>query len=302
MKKGGDRHSAAMGFTIVETLIVLAVTSVLLISAMLLISGRQNTTLFQTGVNDLRQKLQQVINETASGYYPNQGNVSCTRSTSGPALSSATKALGSNGHCTFVGAVIVMSPQPALDNKRMVIYPLAGLRQYNDAGVYRDARSIKEARPTAIAPVSVGDGLPDARTSYTFQNISLVSSRGVNNRSVPAITDYAVPIFTATAIITNFGQASASSSTLATGSRTLYMNGFCNGWATVSIDQAAGYINDASNGTCESPDDGNFVRLTGMYMCFASEVTNQSAIVSIGGAGGGLDVDVKIISGNRTCH
>ena len=77
MKQGGYPKGTG-GFTIVETLIVLAVSGLLLISAIVMISGRTNKTQFTTAANDLKQSLEQVINEISSGYFPNANNFQCT--------------------------------------------------------------------------------------------------------------------------------------------------------------------------------------------------------------------------------
>ena len=50
MNRGG-RNTSIQGFTIVETLIVLAVTSALFFAATLYINGQQNRTDFQVGID-----------------------------------------------------------------------------------------------------------------------------------------------------------------------------------------------------------------------------------------------------------
>src|ERR1700761_7227045 len=107
MKRGGHRTATA-GFTIIEVLIVLAISSALLISAAALISGRQAKTEFMTGINNTQQQIQQIINETASGYYPNAGNFTCTGSLVGGVVSfsNAASQQGTNAGCIFMGKAI----------------------------------------------------------------------------------------------------------------------------------------------------------------------------------------------------
>lgn len=58
------------GFTIVEALIVLAVTGVLFVSIIGVVSGKQSKAQFTQGINSIRDEIEQVINEVQSGYYP----------------------------------------------------------------------------------------------------------------------------------------------------------------------------------------------------------------------------------------
>jgi prepilin-type N-terminal cleavage/methylation domain-containing protein len=67
MATGGNQQQ---GFTIVETLIVLAVSAALLLVGMLFVSGRQNKTEFLVAINGEKQQMEQLINETANGFYP----------------------------------------------------------------------------------------------------------------------------------------------------------------------------------------------------------------------------------------
>ena len=55
------------GFTIVETLVVLGVTSVLATTALLMVSGRQARTQFYTGVQEFESTLQDISNGLPGG-------------------------------------------------------------------------------------------------------------------------------------------------------------------------------------------------------------------------------------------
>jgi type II secretory pathway pseudopilin PulG len=123
----GSRRQSAAGFTIVETLIVLAVTGTLFASAATLINGRQAKTQFQTGINAAKQQMQQVINESASGFFPG-GGFNCTGSIGGqPSFTIGANAQGTNSGCTFVGKAVQLAPQGA--SATYVVYPLVGNRR-----------------------------------------------------------------------------------------------------------------------------------------------------------------------------
>lgn len=72
------RHKRA-GFTIVETLIVLAVSGVLFISVAALISGQINRYRTRDAVFNLESSVRDVLNDVSTGYYPenNYNNIDC---------------------------------------------------------------------------------------------------------------------------------------------------------------------------------------------------------------------------------
>lgn len=134
MTKGGYREAIA-GFTVVEVLIVLAVSGLLAISAMVLINGRQAKAEFTTGINGFQQQLQQIVNEVASGYFPNLTGFSCDilpAQSQRVAFSDAAGggAQGSNKNCIFLGKGI----QFGLDSSsaQIATYPFVGAEFIND--------------------------------------------------------------------------------------------------------------------------------------------------------------------------
>lgn len=159
MNKGGYQK-ANSGFTIVETMIVLAVTGVLFLSAMVFINGRQNKTAFMTAINGLQQQLQQIINETQSGYYPNNGTYTCI-GTSSPVTfdTSANNKQGANGGCIFLGKAVQFGLDT--DQTQLGILPLVG----NQLSAGNPAVNLTQARPRAVYPATGESGPALAPTS-----------------------------------------------------------------------------------------------------------------------------------------
>lgn len=103
MKRGHQPH----GYTIVEVMIFLLITGVLLTSALLVFNGRRQRTEFTQGVREIEAQLKTVINETASGYYANQGNFSCRFAGGALQIEAATTdTKGTNKGCIFLGKVL----------------------------------------------------------------------------------------------------------------------------------------------------------------------------------------------------
>src|SRR5882762_7178443 len=97
----------ALGFTIVETMIVLAITGALLLMAMLMISGQQGKTEFTQAINDIQAQINDVINNVGTGYYAKTTDFSCSAGASGPVFNaSGSTGQGSNTACVFMGRAV----------------------------------------------------------------------------------------------------------------------------------------------------------------------------------------------------
>ncbi len=269
MKRGGLADSA-QGFTIVETLIVLAVTSMLFVSVALLINGRQNRTDFLVGVRSLQQQFQQIINETISGYYPNNGNFSC--SVAGPPLSiiSGSTAQGKNQDCIFAGKAIVVGGAAHLNNYSA--YPLAGRRAINGA----DVKTPQEARVTAIAQSTANPQAPVVGLVKLPNNLVYSKARLANSPSWTTGT-FAV------AFLSSFGNFQGTINT--TGSQQLNLASYSS-WSS-SMSDADNINTEANRGALQYP-----IASSGVEYCFNSGGTAQSVIIAIS-AGLAVTTNVK---------
>ena len=258
MKRGGLADSA-QGFTIVETLIVLAVTSMLFVSVALLINGRQNRTDFLVGVRSLQQQFQQIINETISGYYPNNSNFSC--SVAGPPLSiiSGSTAQGSNQDCIFVGNTIVVGGPAHLDNYS--VYPLAGRRAIN--GV--DVKTPQEARITAIAQSTANPHAPFVGSVKLPNNLVYSKARLAGS---PSWTTGSFAV----AFLSSLGNFQGTINT--TGSQQLNLASYSS-WSS-SMSDADNINAEANRGALQYP-----IASSGVEYCFNSGGTAQSVVVAI---------------------
>ena len=263
----GGEHSN--GFTVVETIIVLAVTGILFVSAVSLIEGRQNEAEFMTGINNLQQQIQQIINETASGYYPNNGTTfSCSSSpgsapTITPLPSGSTQYQGTNGDCIFLGKAVYFNGSSSAGN--FTVYPLTGNR-LDVAG--NQVTSLSAARPVAIAPgASSPSGYPNDSTTFSAENgLMFAWAKYETSPGTYALSTSAVVAFINSP--TSFGNPS-----LLSGSQQLGVYGF-----DVPAPQN---VVDAINNNMSSTSP-----LYGLELCFNSGGTNQSGVITIGGHGG----------------
>lgn len=263
MKQGGRFAKKSAGFTIVETMIVLAVSAGLFLIAALYIGGKQAKTEFQVGVRDIQTQLQQIINQTESGYYGLQDR-SCSANASGLHLSTGGS-LGTSGECIFIGKAIVV------DSTKLYVYPLAGARLKAGA----DTTSAVDADATVA-------GSPE---TFTIPNgIELFTSSYDSGVLASGLRGFAV--------LSSMSKGSDS----AEGSQTFGLHGF-NGNGSFSLP--ANFETVINNEKIVSPVSNAYTLLKSVNLCMKSGGTDQSALIVIGG-NSGLAIHTEIKSG-ATC-
>jgi prepilin-type N-terminal cleavage/methylation domain-containing protein len=101
------------GYTIIEVMIVLAISGVLFTSAIVVFQGQQSKTILSQSLYDLASKLQGYATEVSSGVYDNSSNYSCNASAGGSAVLS--NGGSGNAGCLFLGrAVQIVQNQPTI--------------------------------------------------------------------------------------------------------------------------------------------------------------------------------------------
>src|SRR5436190_944047 len=103
MRRAG---SQSKGYTIIEIMIVLAVSGFMLASAAVLLRGQSTETTFQQSLRDIESKIQDVANSVTQNLYPNADKYTCSASTGTAVLTAATGDLGTNDSCLFLGRAI----------------------------------------------------------------------------------------------------------------------------------------------------------------------------------------------------
>jgi len=119
---GGHKNQ---GYTIVETMIFLAISGLMFVMAAVFVSGKQSTAEFRQGMNDINSNLQQVINDVGNGFYPSNSSFTCSSSGSDLLFSSNTSTTqGANIGCVFLGKVVQFGA--GSDPANYYVYSLAG--------------------------------------------------------------------------------------------------------------------------------------------------------------------------------
>ncbi len=266
MNNRGGSISLAAGFTIVETLIVLAVTSTLLISAMVSMSGRQAKTEFQVATQSAVREYQSIISQIESGRYKSPNNFTCT--SAAPNNVTFTSDLGgdsqgANQGCVYLGLALVFGEDASTYKK----YLVAGSRLNGPVS----ADTITDANPTThemtLSNHVVTRGLEYAGARY-------VSS---TDGSYTNLTGANVPV--AVRLLTDLNGTAGSTGDLAGSSKVSV-------YATETLN-AATIVNSIN---AVPPEQ----RMRGVELCFASAGLDRSVIISIGnGLGNKVDSTVK---------
>jgi type II secretory pathway pseudopilin PulG len=150
------------GYTIIEVMIFIAVSSLMFVLAVVSIGGRQQQVQFNQAVRDLDSKLQDIINDVSTGYFPKPSNLQCTvvSDTDQPTISvSATDiGIGTSEDCAFIGKVLQFSPEDnvgtTVNEARLYVYSLVGRRTTSGSA----PASLAEAKPlTDVALLDQSD-------------------------------------------------------------------------------------------------------------------------------------------------
>ena len=143
------------GYTIVETMIVLAVSGVLFISAVAVFNGKQGRSEFTTSMQDIRSKIQDLANDVATGYLPNSSFNSCTAlSTGGPPKLAAGNNIGTSEECIFLGKALNFPSGPT-NNGRFQAYTVIGRRLLPNSTA--QTTNYSEAMPTVATELTEDD-------------------------------------------------------------------------------------------------------------------------------------------------
>ncbi|MGB4759317.1 MAG: hypothetical protein WBP26_04665 [Candidatus Saccharimonadales bacterium] len=313
--KGGTRPS--QGFTIVETLIVLVVTSFMFVTAVVYISGRQSKALFLDAIQDTRAQIQAAMTEVVNGAYPTAQNLECRNNTvpynvqvlaAGGAIDQ-----GVNEDCVILGKALSFGVGGDVSAMRV---DTTVMRRLDDSG-----KVSLLTRPAGTIIVNgVNDtnntnpSLVDIGTSNTLKNGLEVVWMRANGTGTPlaGIVISTSPSFGQTSYVSGTSSMLASGSLVATVTGIPNnINGIANAPA-VPAPLAGGGVTKQTFYTLVHATIGTYnvdVRAArpdiynpnnGLQLCFASGTTDQSGLIKIGSASRGLYADLEIKNG-RTC-
>lgn len=134
MLGGKNKHPRQpLGYTIIEIMIVLAVSGFMFVIAATFINGKQAKAAFAQGSNDTVSKLQQVVADVTDGHY---SDVPLQCGAAGSSLAASTTGIGSQGqdpNCVFFGKIVrFYDPSGGSNRDHYSIYSIAADRTITD--------------------------------------------------------------------------------------------------------------------------------------------------------------------------
>lgn len=284
------------GFTVVETMIVLAVTGGLFVAIAATLSGRQNAAEFTHAIQSVQSQIQQTINQVSQGFYPNQSNFGCANGAGTVQLTIGTNTQGTNQDCVFLGKVMQFG-LPGANGEAYQIYTIAGLRCGTNGVVCPSASAIGTSpfytsQPTVLG---VGGDYADYSTSRALEyGLTTAWVRSYNNSSCTSSGCSLGSV----AFLMEPGSLS-STGTYNSGAQQVDLIPIVGTTLTQNMSQAATQINTSLQDSTLS-NDAPINPSSGVQICFKSGGTNQSGLITIGGSGRQLLVTLAIKS-NSSC-
>ena len=133
------------GYTIIEVLLVLAISGAIFLSAVLVFQGQSGDTKFKQSMHDLNSKIQAYANQVSSSSSPFSKGYTCAVSgaTHRPVLTAGGGSVGTNEGCLFLGkAIQVGAPATSI-----YAYTVLGTRNQGGLSGGAPAASFSEANP-----------------------------------------------------------------------------------------------------------------------------------------------------------
>lgn len=282
MNRGGNISPTA-GFTIVETLIVLAVTSTLILSAMAAMSGRQARTEFQVGREAIVRDLQSLISKIESGRYEATNTFSCYKENvdwmgayprfNEPPVA-GSQGQGTNEGCVFLGNALIFGR----DSASYRTYVIAGAA--SEYGSPYAVNTIARSHPASPATSRSDKKFPNG---FTYAGARYVNQDGSYTTALTATG------LTAVRLMVDLQGNDYTSGKLA-GSQRVVVHDSMQGSSLFNVLSDVWTIRDAT--PVEQPKKA-------FELCLASSGLDQSIVVTIG-TGGSNKVSSTVMSG-RTC-
>ncbi len=240
------------GYTMVEVLLFLAISTALFASVASIISGQQTRTEFTRSVRDVETAIQDAINDVDAGYFP--------ESATNPPGCSGASGQGTRANCIFAGKAIQFGANSNPNNYN--IYTIAGDRV--TPGINgKEVKDIGEAMPRIITTAAY----TEEKSLYPNLRFTRIIVGGVDSAAFAILPSFGKTQNPVEASVVN----NSGSAVLATvpgvplPATNAQMNGPVAAMAATNITNAA----------------------SGIVICVKDVDANRRAVISFGGNRGG---------------
>lgn len=186
---GGKNKQLSLGYTIVEVMIVMAVSGMMFLIAANFINDKQGRTAFTQGVNEMASRMQGVMSDVTDGHYSDVP-LGCAVGVSSLSFPASAQDQGTNQDCTFLGKVLHFSVNG--DAAQYEVLSIAAARQANptpnlSSAIYQPATSLTEQQtvPQSLLVwcIEANTAAPCAAPSAPYA-VGFVQSQGADSNGV----------------------------------------------------------------------------------------------------------------------
>lgn len=255
------------GYTLIEALIVVAVSSTIFIGITTFFAGSRENVDFNQAKTDIDTKLKAYVNEVSTGVFAGSTSHSCAATASGgkqrPLLTAVSGATpGTSDDCVYLGKAVLAYPG-ATD---LYIYDILGLRnKYSgSADTGQPARSFADANPE---PAGENTGPGAGTFNYLFvETYRLPAGLRVGYAQTQGNDAHILKIY-----------SSLSEQTSASRTVSVFANSFTAAASDVSSNRLRDCIHQ-ENGVCTTVYD---LQSNGWDLCFQNEDNSRRAKLNI---------------------
>lgn len=271
------------GFTVVETMIVLAVSGVLFVSLVGAVQGQQGKAQFKNSVTNVVSDIQSTIGQVTSGYYPAaEQNFRCITPSGAPILTAngSNAELGTQENCTFMGQAILFGTGVAQDEQLFNVQTLIGVRK---TILGKDPVNFSESNVRSMAPgTSLDDrNFPNHSVTKNLTFGTTIKWMRMDNATSGPIAGFAI-VAAPGGLQSTGGTLLASIIPIGCGSRGSCEDGLNGDIGVDAIRETFSATGPASPVT------------SGVKLCFLGASNSQSALVRIGANGGNNSIETTI--------
>lgn len=173
------------GYTIIEVMMFLLISTALLGSTTAMISGRQERIRFTNSVETFEQKMKDILNDVSTGYYPSAESFNCEPDGAGGIILNSggnDNEKGTNTGCVFLGKAIELKSGAGSEYNT---YTVVGAKDTVVGGKTKPATNLAEANAKLLG---MGEpGVVDRNSIEADVEIIKVISRDDTARSVSGI-------------------------------------------------------------------------------------------------------------------
>jgi len=278
----------SLGFTIIETMIYLAVAGVVFFMTITILGVQQRTTQFNQATREFESVLNDISNDTATGVFPDiaQYRIRCNKDNSDPAIESnpvisqlqstaEAKSTGENFDCVNVGKAVLLRDED--DNARIQTVTLIGANNAN-------ASDFSELNPIALRQVGGGVSSVIAEPTIIPWNTTIDSVQYVPSNGDPVEDIYGVVYMFSEFSTFSDGTTVSSSGDASISLYAITTNGVDD---AVNVEQFADRLNVPDNGAVAYQPVQGIVRV-----CVSGPGDKRTAI-NIGSASGSITAQVS---------